>query len=31
MTANRGRFVDLEVEHGRMDAEDEGKDGDWGG
>jgi hypothetical protein len=30
MTANRGRFVDLEVEHDQMDAEDEGKDGDWG-
>jgi hypothetical protein len=27
MTANRGQFVDLEVEHERPDAEEEGRDG----
>jgi hypothetical protein len=29
MTANRGQFVDLEAEHKRPDAEEEGRDGDW--
>jgi hypothetical protein len=29
MTANRGQFVDLEAEHERPDAEEEGRDGDW--
>jgi hypothetical protein len=29
MTANRGQFIDLEAEHERLDAEEEGGDEDW--